>query len=114
VAANPQAGLRLGARPDSVGLRQPAHPAALALLRLTGPLAVTSANLSGGPPAATAADAALQFGDQVAVYLDAGLAAGEIPSTVVDLSGGRMRLARVGAIGRSQLDQAIGRAVRTA
>ncbi|NPA93633.1 MAG: threonylcarbamoyl-AMP synthase, partial [Chloroflexi bacterium] len=58
----------------TVGVRMPNHPDALALLRLTGPLAVTSANRSGHPPARTAAEAAAQLGDAVAIILDAGTA----------------------------------------
>jgi tRNA threonylcarbamoyl adenosine modification protein (Sua5/YciO/YrdC/YwlC family) len=107
VAADRRAGLRLGARPGTVGLRQPDHPAALALLRLTGPLAVTSANLSGDRPALTVPDAVRQFGRQVAVYVDAGRAAGGVASTVVDLSGGSLRLVREGGIGRGQLVRAL-------
>jgi tRNA threonylcarbamoyl adenosine modification protein (Sua5/YciO/YrdC/YwlC family) len=108
-AAAPPA-LHLGGAGGTVGLRQPAHPAALALLRLTGPLAVSSANVSGAPPAVTAADAARQLGDGVALYLDAGRAGGQTVSSVVDLSAGPMRLTRAGGIGQAELETALGRA----
>jgi len=47
----------------SLGLRLPACPQAQALLELSGPLATTSANISGQPPATTAQEAARQFAD---------------------------------------------------
>ena len=50
----------------------PANPIALELLEETGPLAVSSANLTGKPAAITADDAQAMLGDSVAVYLDAG------------------------------------------
>ena len=53
-------------------IRMPLHPVALDLLRLVGPMAVSSANRSGSPPATSAAAAEDQLGDQVAVYLMAG------------------------------------------
>lgn len=71
---------------DTVGVRIPDHPTALALLRAAGPLSVTSANLSGQPPALNDREAADVLGRGVAVYL-AGDAAGGAASTVVDLTG---------------------------
>ena len=53
-------------------LRMPLHPVALELLRETGPLAVSSANVSGQPPATTAQLAQAQLGALVDVYLDGG------------------------------------------
>ncbi len=60
---------------------------ALDLLRETGPMAVSSANLTGSPAATTAAQARDQLGDSVAVYLDGGPSAGGVASTIVDLTG---------------------------
>jgi len=82
----------------TVGVRMPNHPDALALLRLTGPLAVTSANRSGEPPARTAAEAAAQLGDAVALVLDAGPAPGGLPSTVVDCTTTPPRVLRPGPV----------------
>ncbi len=82
----------------TVGVRMPNHPDALALLRLTGPLAVTSANRSGHPPAHTAAEAAAQLGNAVTIILDAGTAPGGQPSTVVDCTTSPPRLLRPGPI----------------
>ncbi len=81
----------------SVGLRVPDHPVALALLAAAGPLAVTSANRSGYPPAADDRTARAALGDAVAVYLEGGGAGGEA-STVVDLTGGEPRVLRRGPV----------------
>ena len=89
----------------TVGVRMPAHPLALALLRLTGPLAVTSANRSGQPPARTAAEVAAQLGNAVAVILDAGPAPGGQPSTVVDCTATPPRILRAGPVSASALAQ---------
>ena len=70
-------------------LRMPLHPVALELLRDVGPMAVSSANVSGSPPAATAGEAQAQLGDSVAVYLDGGPSGEPVASTVVDLTGRR-------------------------
>ena len=67
----------------SVGIRVPDHPVTLALLSAAGPLAVTSANRSGYPPAADDRAARAALGDAVAVYLEGG-GAGGAASTVVD------------------------------
>jgi L-threonylcarbamoyladenylate synthase len=72
-----------GALP-TIGVRMPDHPVALEVLRRTGPLAVTSANLSGGPNPHTAQDVADQLGGRIALILDGGRAPGGLPSTVVD------------------------------
>nr|MDQ3958446.1 L-threonylcarbamoyladenylate synthase [Actinomycetota bacterium] len=80
---NPDFGADLGGDdPSTVAVRVPAHPVALELLRATGPLAVTSANLSGEPPSTTLAEAQSVFGERVDAYLDGGACDGE-PSTVL-------------------------------
>lgn len=89
----------LGETRGTVAVRMPLHPVALELLGLTGPLAVSSANRSGLPPATTAAEAERHLGDAVSVYLDAGPAGDPVPSTIVDLTGDRARVLRVGALG---------------
>jgi tRNA A37 threonylcarbamoyladenosine synthetase subunit TsaC/SUA5/YrdC len=76
----------------------PLHPVAIELLRVTGPLAVSGANVAGGAPAATAAEAREQLGDRAAIYLDGGPSLDGVPSTVVDVSGPVPRLLRPGAI----------------
>lgn len=96
--AQPSLAWDLGETHGTVAVRMPDHPAALALLRRTGPLAVSSANLSGRPAALDAVDARDQLGDSVQVYLDAGPVTGGVASTIVDATSGTLRLVRAGAI----------------
>jgi L-threonylcarbamoyladenylate synthase len=88
----------LGGDPSTLGVRVPAHPLALAVLARTGPLAVTSANRSGDPPARTCDELVRTFGDLVAVYLCQDDPLEGVASTVVDLTHGDPRLLRVGDI----------------
>lgn len=84
-------------RPRTIAARVPDHEVALALLREVGePLATTSANRSGDPPALTPLEAAWVNG--LAAVIDAGRAAGEVPSTLLDLSAGEPRVLREGPI----------------
>jgi L-threonylcarbamoyladenylate synthase len=91
----------------TIGVRMPAHPAALALLRAAGPLAVTSANLSGGENAVTAAQAQEQLAGRVELILDGGRAPGGQPSTVVDCTGDRPVILRAGPVNLEQLEAAL-------
>jgi L-threonylcarbamoyladenylate synthase len=88
----------LGETKGTVAVRMPLHPLALELLKRTGPLAVSSANISGSAPARTAKDAEAQLGDSVDVYLDDGPTGDAAPSSIVDLTGSVPRLLRSGAI----------------
>ena len=90
---------------DTVAVRVPSNEATLELLRLSGPLAVTSANLSGQPPCATAGDARAALGDAVAVYVDGGESRGS-PSTVVALVNG-IEVLREGAVSEGELRSAL-------
>lgn len=76
----------LGDRDDTIAVRVPDHDFTRALLRRTGPLAVSSANVSGALAAQSIDEAIEQLGDTVAVYLDAGPASGPVPSTIIDLT----------------------------
>lgn len=98
VRAAPSLAWDLGETRGTVAVRMPLHPVALAVLAETGPLAVSSANRSGQPPAADAAEAQRQLGTSVAVYLDAGSTGDAVPSTIVDLTGDRPQLRRAGAV----------------
>jgi tRNA threonylcarbamoyl adenosine modification protein (Sua5/YciO/YrdC/YwlC family) len=93
----------LGETKGTVAVRMPQHPVALELLTQTGPMAVSSANLTAKPAATTAADAREQFGDAVEVYLDGGPCETDAPSTIVDLTGDMPRLLRGGAISIGRL-----------
>lgn len=88
----------LGDTDGTVMVRMPLHPVAIEVLREVGPMAVSSANVSGRPPATTAADAREQLDSQVSVYLDGGPAAEGKPSTIVDLTGASPRILREGAV----------------
>jgi L-threonylcarbamoyladenylate synthase len=88
----------LGETKGTVAVRMPMQPVALELLREAGPLAVSSANLTGSPPATTAAEAEAQLGEAVSVYLDDGPCKDQKPSTIVDVTGAVPRLLRRGAI----------------
>ena len=81
----------------TVGIRVPDHPVARELLELAGPLAVTSANESGGRETMNDREARDVFGDRVAVYLE-GEAPGGEASTVLDATGSSMVVLRRGPI----------------
>jgi tRNA threonylcarbamoyl adenosine modification protein (Sua5/YciO/YrdC/YwlC family) len=98
----------LGEDIDSIGVRLPRHALALALLELTGPLAVTSANLSGDPPAGTCDELYASFGDQVAVYLCRDEMSQGVASTVLDMAHGEARLLRRGALDVDEIARLIG------
>ena len=89
----------LGDAGGTVMVRMPLHPMALELLESTGPMAVSSANRSGHPPAVTVEEARAQLGASVAVYLDGGPTGGPVPSTIVDASlEGPPRVLRLGTL----------------
>lgn len=92
----------------TVGVRVPGSEIARALAREAGgPLIATSANLSGDPPTATAADLAPALRVSLEAILDAGPAPGGLPSTVAAIEGGDLRVLRAGAIPRSALLRAL-------
>lgn len=93
----------LGDSRGTVAVRMPLHPVALDLIAATGPLAVSSANRSGFPPAVTVAEAYESLGDDVNVYLDAGGCAAPVPSTIVDLTAEVPTILRTGAIDAAAL-----------
>jgi L-threonylcarbamoyladenylate synthase len=87
----------------TVGVRMPDHPVALALLRRTGPLAVTSANLSGQPSARSAQEVYTQLHGRIPFILDGGVTPGGLSSTVVDCTGSELVVLRQGPISFEQL-----------
>jgi L-threonylcarbamoyladenylate synthase len=97
----------LGETRGTVALRMPDHEAALELLSRTGPMAVSSANLSGHPAATTADEAEAMLGDQVRVLLDGGSTPGAIASTIVDCTGEQGRVLRPGVIGLQRLNEVV-------
>lgn len=101
--AQPSLDWDLGDTGGTVALRIPDHQITLEILRETGPLAVSSANLTGQPAATTAAEAEEMLGESVAVILDAGKSPGGTASTIIDATGvtedgGVLRILRAGPI----------------
>jgi len=87
----------------TIGVRMPDHSVALSLLRLTGPLAVTSANQSDGESAATALEVFAQLGGRIPLILDGGRTPGGLSSTVVDCTGPEPVILRPGPISMEQI-----------
>lgn len=88
----------------TVGVRIPDHAAARLLLRLSGPLAVTSANLSGQPSPTTAEEVLAQLGGRISLIIDGGRTPGGVPSTVVDCVGPQPKILREGPVTLEQID----------
>ncbi|MFD8641200.1 L-threonylcarbamoyladenylate synthase [Streptomyces zaomyceticus] len=93
----------LGETGGTVAVRMPDCPLTLELLAATGPLAVSSANLTGHPSPQDCDAAQGMLGDSVAVYLDGGRTAGAVSSSIVDLSGEVPVLVRDGVLPVSEL-----------
>jgi len=90
----------------TVGVRMPNLDVTCDLLRLTGPLAVTSANISGQITPATAMGVEMQLSGKIPLILDGGATPGGIPSTVVDCTGSEPRVLRTGPISLDQIQEA--------
>ena len=97
----------LGETRGTVAVRMPDHEVALDLLSRTGPLAVSSANLSGHPAATTADEAEVMLGDRVRVILDGGPSAGAVASTIVDCTGEHGRVLRPGGVSLERLNEVV-------
>lgn len=91
----------------TVGVRIPALNAARALLRLTGPMAVTSANISGQNSPSSAAEVEHQLGGRIPLILDGGTTPGGIPSTLVDCTGEQPVILREGPVSLQAILQAL-------
>jgi len=83
---------------NTVGVRVPDHVVARTVLRAVGPMAVTSANLSGQPSPSTAQEVFAQLNGRIALILDAGKTPGGVPSTVVDCTSSKLVIMREGPI----------------
>ncbi|GGO62622.1 hypothetical protein GCM10010910_13150 [Microbacterium nanhaiense] len=112
--AQPSLTWDLGETKGTVAVRQPDNAIMLELLAETGPLAVSSANLTGRPAAIDAASAVAMLGDSVSVFLDDGPVATGVASTIIDATGlaGRgertVRVLRDGAVSRAELREVLG------
>lgn len=103
----------LGDTNGTAALRMPDHAITLELLRESGPLAVSSANLTGNPAALTATEARDALGDRIAVYLDSGESSGSrVGSTIVDttptVTGKPVRVLRDGTVSRDAIRAIVG------
>jgi L-threonylcarbamoyladenylate synthase len=88
----------LGEAHNTVAIRMPDDDRAVALLQQTGPLAVSSANITGEPAATTVEAAEDMLGGRVAVYLDGGPSPSGVPSTILDATGTTPRVLRLGSV----------------
>ncbi|MEW6155089.1 MAG: L-threonylcarbamoyladenylate synthase [Actinomycetota bacterium] len=107
VSRRPGVAADLGDEGGTIGLRLPDHVLVRALCAEAGPLATTSANRHGQPPAVTAAEVVEAVGGHVPLVLDGGRCEGE-PSTVVDLTGPRPRLVRPGRLPWDAIEAVVG------
>lgn len=105
--AQPSLHWDLGDTHGTVGLRMPDHEDTRALLSKVGPLAVSSANLSGEPAAVNVEQAQSMLGDRVDIFLDGGEAPGGQSSTIIDMSGSVPRMLREGPISFDALAEVV-------
>jgi L-threonylcarbamoyladenylate synthase len=91
----------------TVGVRMPDHSVARSLLRAAGPMAVTSANMSGQVSPSTAEDVLAQLNGRIPLIIDGGKTPGGMPSTVVDCNGEKISVLREGPITEVQLISAV-------
>jgi tRNA threonylcarbamoyl adenosine modification protein (Sua5/YciO/YrdC/YwlC family) len=111
VRAQPTLMWDLGETNGTVALRMPDDEVTLRLLNEVGPMAVTSANLTGQPPATTAEEARDQLGGAVSLYLDGGTRSGSAASTIVDCTGEEPVVLRHGAIPADRVREVLGTTV---
>ena len=97
----------LGETRGTVAVRMPLHPVAIELLTEFGPMAVSSANLTGHPSPQDCDAAQEMLGDSVSVYLDAGPTPAAVPSSIVDVTGRVPVLLREGAISVEELRKVV-------
>ena len=89
----------------TIGVRIPDHPVALALLKATGPLAVTSANISGAENSMTADQVLEQLNGRFHLIIDGGRTPGGVPSTVIDCTTTEIEILRDGPISLKQIQK---------
>ena len=88
---------------STVGVRVPDHEVARAILRAAGPMAVTSANVSGQPSPSTAEEVFAQLNGRIPLIIDGGKTPGGVPSTVVDCSTSEIKILREGPISENEI-----------
>ena len=90
---------------ETVGVRVPDHEVARSLLRAAGPMAVTSANISGQSSPSTAQEVLAQLNGRIDLILDGGKTPGGVPSTLVDCTGKDLKILREGPISLAEIRQ---------
>ena len=95
---------------QTIGVRVPDHPAPRALAAILGPLPTTSANVSGEPDARDAQEISGRLGEALALVIDGGPIRGGLASTVVDCTGERPVVRRLGAIPEAEIARALAEA----
>ena len=99
---------------DSVALRVPDHDIVRAIVRGLGePMTGTSANRAGAPAPVSAAEVAFQMGEMVDLVIDGGPSRSRQESTVIDITGDTPQILREGAVSRGEVEEALGKAVKT-
>ena len=88
---------------STVAVRVPDHAVARELLRLAGPMAVTSANISGQASPSTAQEVLAQLNGRIDLIIDGGTTPGGVPSTLVDCSSDEIKVLRAGPITLAEL-----------
>jgi len=101
----------LGDSRGGVAVRMPAHDDLLSILEQTGPLAVTSANITGEPTPRSIEEVREKLGDAVAVYIDGGPSQHDFGSTIVDVTSTQTRMVREGSITLGDVERVIGTTV---
>jgi len=91
----------------TVGARVPDHEVARALLRAAGPMAVTSANISGKLSPVTAQEVYEQLKDRIDLIIDGGKTPGGVPSTLVDCTSEELKVLREGPLSLDELLSAL-------
>ena len=94
----------LGGDPSTIGVRVPRHELIAQVVAQVGPLATTSANRAGEPSLGSAGAIVDQLGHALEVVFDGG-SLGTVASTVIDLTGGDLRVLREGAISATELER---------
>ena len=93
---------------STVGVRVPDHEVARALLRAAGPMAVTSANISGGQSPVTAEEVYQQLAGRIDLILDGGKTPGGVPSTLIDCTSSELKILREGPLSLQELLSVVG------
>lgn len=93
---------------STVGARVPDHDFVLSLLKVTGPLAVSSANISEELSPLDATSVLVQLGGRIHLIIDGGITSGGLPSTVVDCTGMEPKILRSGPISFEMINNSLG------